>query len=313
MTKIRIHNPCNQHTRYYRYYNLFWDKFTDYLKLHFDVEENREYEFAHMQRFPVELQKGSGGEFLLLECEYVIENLDTNEFVIMSVADELSHATMNERFNPYLKKVLLSQFLPKKVQSHIGMENLHKYSPWQYFPAQVFDLEPFYQKRLTIEPSLDKLFFRGTSLEDRKILFKIDDEILDKVFHPLPPDMYFDELINHKVALSVDGRGEFCYRDIECFAVGTPIIRFEYESAFYNDLIPNFHYISIPRPHDMGMYRIGTDEHAKILEDRYYEVINDTEFLNFISTNARKYYENNCTMDVSINNTFNLLSLNTWI
>jgi len=313
MTNIRVHNPCNEYTRYYRYYNLFWDKFTDYLKLHFNVEENREYEFAHMKRFPVELQKGSDNEFLLLECEYVIENLENGEFVIMSVADDLTHATINECFNPYLKKVLLSQFLPKKVQSHIGIENLYKYSPWQYFQANVFDLEIFYQKRLTIEPLLEKLFFRGTSLEDRKILFNISDEILDKVFYPISPNMYFDELINHKIALSVDGRGEFCYRDIECFAVGTPIIRFEYESKFYNNLIPNFHYISIPRPHDMEIYRIGTDEHAKILEQRYYEVVNNKVFLNFISINARKYYENNCTMDASINNTFNLLNLGTWI
>lgn len=313
MTKIRVHNPCNSQTRYYRYYNLFWDKFTDYLKLHFDVEENREYEFAHMRRFPVQLQKGSDVNFLLLECEYVIENLDTSEFVIMSVADELSHATMNERFNPYLKKVLLSQFLPKKVQSHIGMKNLHKYSPWQYFQAQVFDLEPFYQKRLTLKPSLDKLFFRGTSLEDRKILYNISDEILEKVFNPLPTDMYFNQIINHKIALSVDGRGEFCYRDIECFAVGVPIIRFEYESVFYNDLIPNFHYISTPRPHNMEMYRTGTKEHGKMLEEKYNEVINNTEFLNFISNNARKYYEKNCMMNISISNTFNLLSLNTWI
>jgi hypothetical protein len=125
--------------------------------------------------------------------------------------------------------------------------------------------------------------------------------------------MYFYDMINHKIALSVDGRGEFCYRDIECFAAGVPIIRFEYESVFYNNLIPNYHYISIPRPNDMVMYRVGEEHHAKMLEQRYYEVINDTEFLNFISKNARKYYENNCTMDVSVKNTFNLLSLNTWI
>jgi hypothetical protein len=313
MTKIRVHNPCNSNTRYYRYYNLFWDKFTDYLKLHFDVEENRYYEFAHMGRFPVKLQKGNSDNFLLLECEYIIENLENNEFVIMSVSDELTHATINECKNKYLKKVLISQFLPKKIQSHIEVDYFHKYSPWQYFQAQVFDLEPFYTKRLTLDNLSNELYFKGTSLEDRQIIYKINDDILNKNFTPYPPHVYFNELINHKIALSVDGRGEFCYRDIECFAVGVPIIRFEYESVFYDDLIPNYHYISIPRPEDLKMYRMGDENHAKMLEQRYYEVINDVEFLNFISKNARQYYEKNCMLDVSINNTYNLLNLNTWI
>ena len=27
-----IHNPCNEETRYYRNYNLFWDELTEALK-----------------------------------------------------------------------------------------------------------------------------------------------------------------------------------------------------------------------------------------------------------------------------------------
>ena len=30
--RLRIHNPCNEQTRYYRNYNLFWDELTDKLK-----------------------------------------------------------------------------------------------------------------------------------------------------------------------------------------------------------------------------------------------------------------------------------------
>ena len=125
MVRIKIHNPCNEHTRYYRYYNYFWDKFTDYLREFFEVEENRYYEFAHMQRFEVNLKKGLSNEFLLLECEYVIENLDNGEFVVLSVADDLSHATLNEAKNPLLKKVLISQFLPKKIHDHV-FHNFYK-------------------------------------------------------------------------------------------------------------------------------------------------------------------------------------------
>ena len=312
-TKIRVHNPCNEFTRYYRNYNYFWDKFTEHLKKFFDVYENRYFENAHKERFPVKLSKGGDSNFLMLECEYVIENLENGEFVILSIADELSHAVINEQSNHFLKKVLISQFNTKKLYLHIDNKNYHKYSPWTYFQSQIFDLESFYRKRLSIVPSKEKLFFRGTSLEDRRFLYELSDDVLEKNFSSVPPDSYFNEIINHKIALSIDGRGEFCYRDIECFAIGVPIIRFEFESVFYDKLIPNYHYISIPRPQDMDLYRMGNSSDAKLMEDRYREVINDEEFLNFISKNAREYYLKNCEIENNVKRTFNLLNLNDWI
>ncbi len=311
MTKIRIHNPCNEHTRYFRHYNLFWDNFTDYLKNFFDIEENRYYEFANSARFPVQLEKSSGSEFLLLECEYVIENLDNGEFVIMSVADDLTHAILNEKHNPYLRKVLVSQFAPEKILHHTG-KYFYKYSAWSYFQSTIIDLEQYYEQRLLTPPTCDKLYFKGAVGNDRTIIYKFDPNILTD-FSPTSPENYFTDLITHKVALSVDGRGEFCYRDIECFAIGVPMLRFEFVSKFYNELIPNYHYISLPRPNDMGLFREGTEEHAKLIEQRFLEVVNDTKFLNYISKNARKYYTENCTMNKNIINTFNLLNLRAWL
>jgi len=156
------------------------------------------------------------------------------------------------------------------------------------------------------------LFFKGTSLEDRSILFHIDKNIITD-FHPIPPEYYFEEIIKHKIALSIDGRGEFCYRDIECFAIGVPTLRFEFVSKFNDPLIPNYHYISIPRPSDMDLYRTGNKSHAELIEKRYFEVLENNEFLNFISKNARDYYDKNCAMDVNINNTFELLELKNWL
>lgn len=313
MTNIRVHNPGNDYTKYYRYYNLFWDEFTNFLKSKFNVEENRYFEFAHHQRFPVKLEKSTNNDFLLLDCEYVIENLETGEFVIMSIADDLTHAIINEQNNPYLKKILISQFLPKKIIQHIDSKNLHKYSPWIYFQSQIFDLEYFYEKNKIQKDKNDLLFFKGTSLEDRRIIYEIDDRIIKKDFYPIPQEQYFNELIKHKIALSIDGRGEFCYRDIECFTIGIPIIRFEYESALFDNLIPNYHYISIPRPSDMISYRLGNKQHANLIMNKYYEVINDENFLNYISKNARKYYEKNLVIDKAIEKTYNLLNLDSWL
>ena len=158
MTRIRIHNPCNEHTRYFRYYNYFWDKFTDFLKTKFEVEENRYFENAHTERFKISLQNGTSDYLSILECEYVIENLDNGEFVILSIADELYESVLGERENPYLKKVLISQFIPEKIERH-ALENFHKYSPWTYFQCAMDDLEFYREKRKSIDNKIEKMYF----------------------------------------------------------------------------------------------------------------------------------------------------------
>jgi FkbM family methyltransferase len=310
-TKIRVHNPTNEHTRYYRNYNKFWDDFTDHLKLYFDVEENRYFEKAHAERFPIQLQKSTTTNFMLLECEYIIENLENGEFVIMSISDDLSHAILNEKGNPFLKKVLVSQFDPKKIHSHTG-EYMYKYSPWTYFISTMMDIEYYHKKRLQNKPTENKLYFRGTDLENRSILNFFDKDIITPFF-PILQDKYYEDIIKHKISLSVDGRGEFCYRDIECFGLGIPIIRYEYLSKFYKELIPNYHYISLERPEDMRQYKKGNELHAKNLQKKYLQVLNDEDYLTYISTNARKYYEDNIFQKNKIGNTFNLLNLRDWL
>ena len=309
--KIIVHNPCNEKTRYFRNYNFFWDSFTHYLKQHFEVEENRYFDGADRERWQVQLKNSISNNFLLLECEYVIENADTGEFHVISVSDDFSHATLNEKENPFCKSILFSQFNPSKVKSHTG-EFFFKYKPWIYFQSLFDNLDMFYHKRQYIKEKSNTLFFKGTSIQDRSFLSHLDKNYVTD-FTPTNPNDYFNQLIAHKLAISIDGRGEFCYRDVECFGCGVPIIRYEYESILTEPLIPNYHYISIPRPSDMTLYRTGTKEHADKFMEKYFEVINNDRLLAFISKNAREYYEKNLSLKPSLDKTYELLNLNDWI
>jgi len=309
--KIIVHNPCNERTRYFRNYNFFWDSFTQYLKQYFEIEENRYFEGADRERWKVNLKKGISSEFLLLECEYVIENAETGEFHILSVSDDFSHASLNEKENPYCKSILLSQFNPIKVKDHTGLY-FDKYKPWIYFQSLFDDLDVFYHKRHYIKEKSNTLFFKGTSIQDRSFLTHLDKNYVTD-FTPTNPNDYFNQLITHKLAISIDGRGEFCYRDVECFGCGVPIIRYKFESILNDPLIPNFHYISIPRPPDMTLYRTGTKEHADRFMEKYFEIINNDELLNFVSKNAREYYERNLSLKSSLEKTFNILKLSDWV
>jgi hypothetical protein len=311
MRKIIIHNPCNEHTRYFRDYNLFWDDLTEKLKTKYEVTENRYFEFANQFSYKVKLkhQTCEPNNFVLLECEYVIEFEDTGEFYILSVSDTLSHAILNEKSNSKLKKVLISQFNYDEILHHVGNENIKKYSPWIYFPCTIDDLEVFYQKRKTTNSFADKMYFRGTSISDRPIVTYINQEYLNG-YQPIGgPTTYFNDLINYKVGLSIAGRGEFCYRDIEYMGLGIPFIRFNYISQLNPNLIPNFHYISVDRPEELLIDRLGNETHAKMIERRFLEVKDNKDFLEYISTNSRKYYETYLTRISRVDHTLNLLGL----
>lgn len=308
---LLIHNPCNSHTRYYRNYNLFWDQFTDYLKIKHNVIEDRFFEDAHTQRYPIKLIS-SNADLLLMECEYIVEDMDSGNFAVLSVSDDLSHATLDEKHNPNLKLVLISQFIRSKITSHTYEES-YKYKPWIYFPSSIDDLKFFYQKKQSITDSIPKLFFRGTSLQDRSILQFINKDLLTGPQIIGSPPIYFNDLLKHRVGLSVGGRGELCYRDIEYMAIGVPMLRFEYQIELAVPLIPNIHYISIPLPEDLPKHndimcdRLGLEHHAKMLEEKFLEVVNDHDFLNYIATNARQYYENYLSPENRLTLTYNLL------
>jgi hypothetical protein len=311
---LRIHNPCNEHTRYYRNYNLFWDELTDKLKENHTIIENRYFEDAHKERFNVHFDSLINPQGLfLMECEYVIENIDNGDFYVLSVADDLSYGMLSEQSNPKLKKVLMSQFIEDKVKHHVG-DNYDKYSPWIYFPSNLTDLEFYYKQRLEKTEFVDKLCFWGTTSQ-RPILKHFDSSILVGPNYIGDSDKYFDNLINYSIALSIAGVGELCYRDIECMALGVPLIRFEYQTKLAEPLIPNYHYISIPYDDEISSHngtktdRLGGYDQAKKIEQRFKEVISDKDFLIFISKNSRKYYEDNLSSDSRVAKTLNILNL----
>ena len=249
MTKIIIHTPQNEYSWNYRYYNIFFKEFINYLKTKFDVEEDTYFENANVTYYPVKLLNDISSS-LMLECEMIIENKETNEFVVMSVSDNLTGAILNHRLNPLCKKVIFSQYDEANLVAHVGKENLFKFSPWIYFPSNLFEIDSIYQQRTSETNLIDKFYFRGTSIEDRKILSYFDKQYFEGGLPIGDFNNYANDLIKYKVALSIAGRGEFCYRDVECMALGVPLIRFEYLSEMYEKLIPNFHYVSVDRPND---------------------------------------------------------------
>ena len=147
-----------------------------------------------------------------------------------------------------------------------------------------------------ISERLDKrLFFSGKKWKRRKKILRK----MNTVYYGerLSPEDFILQLSQLKIALSLPGNGNFCHREFECFGVGTPVLMPELLNQTYDPLLPNIHYISVERTDD-------TQELAKRLDARYNEVIEDDDFLQFISDNCFHWYNKN----VKKPNTFSIIN-----
>lgn len=314
--KLIIHQPTNHESKKFRYYNIFFDNFIDEVSKRHDVVVDRYYKDAHKGQSLVSLGWQNNDEDVkipMYECEMIIEDYKNNETFIFSVADDLTSSILNLQNFPNVKKIFVSQFIREKINHHVSENNQNKYHPWIYFPSNEYEIDKHYQNRKSNPPSnYDKMYFRGNT-SSRPILNFFNPDIL----HWGPPiggfNEYVEEMSNFNVAFSVAGRGELCYRDVECMGLGLPILRFQYLSELSEPLIPNYHYISVDRPDDlknwMRLDRNGSKHHADMITEKFLEIKNDKEFLTFISENARNYYDNYLSPTSSINYTLNLLGL----
>lgn len=310
--KLIIHQPTNHYSNKYRYYNIFFDNLIKKLSEKNEVIVDRYYKNAHRGRVNVELGWHEDQDFFveMQDCEMIIEDYHTKETQILSVSDDLTPTSLNLQSYDNTKKIFISQFIRDKVYHHVAKEHQHKYSPWIYFPSNEYDLESYYKKRQDNAPQDSRMYFRGETFS-RTILSHFTPDVFYGGNSIGGFDTYANELIKFKLGLSVAGRGEMCYRDVEYMALGVPFIRFEYTTEFFEPLIPNVHYISVDRPDDlvdwMKLDRLGEKHHAELIIKRYLEVKDDDEFLNFISKNAKEYYNKYLSPSSSVDFTIKML------
>lgn len=175
------------------------------------------------------------------------------------------------------------------------------YSPWINYGF-------YYRKRQFIQNQdfVDGIFFRCTTGRgDEDALHNLD--IVNEKFRPLPQEVYLDRAITYKVGLSIPNNAGICHRDIDCMAIGLPLMRFEMHGEYYPKLIPNYHYISISNEGFLpGGVIKGGPEYVEAYVNRFMEVKDDFEFLNFISENAHNYFEENCSQHNRVNHILHL-------
>jgi hypothetical protein len=175
---------------------------------------------------------------------------------------------------------------------------------WQFGMAN-YDLVQNYRSSTQLKKDL---YWRGSIYKNpnivefnrRETIEFISSKLKDFYFghSPIFFDNYIEESIQYKLALcfGVGGGytcGDFCFRDIEFYGLGIPTIRPKYAVETEDPLIPNYHYISVDCEFDETFKYKQPELLADKIISKYYEVIDNDDYLKEISNNARNWYINN--------------------
>jgi len=177
-----------------------------------------------------------------------------------------------------------------------------------YQPGHLDYIDKLYESR-TDKEIVDKIIFRGWLWPFRKHMLKdIDDDsvvIIEKreKGNLLNYRAYLEEMSSYKCSLSLPGGTEICNRDIESFAVGTPVIRPLLGVNYEDPLIPNYHYINCfhncPYWNGHPEY-LDPASFSKYFLQTWRRVRYDQDYLRFISKNARDWYLKHCTLQKNL-------------
>lgn len=242
-------------------------------------------------------------DYYIHDCELLLYDTDTDSAKMISLKEARSgmYEAFVERNNE--KDLLITAQFYNWFQRDFDVSQ-HKFKiltmPY-YASYPSTDLNFFYERRKCIlgefkDKIIDKMFGAGTT--DRPDFGRLETKgYLGSARGTY--SQYLREAIRYKMGLSIGGVAEICHREVDYMAIGLPNIRLEYMSQFNPPLIPDVHYISVSRekngfPWDARLNRIGGDDYAQAYIDRFLEVKDDEEFLRYVATNAREYYENYC-------------------
>lgn len=127
--------------------------------------------------------------------------------------------------------------------------------------------------------------------------FEINTEYLD-------PIIFLEEMSKYKINMDINGVSEPTCRIAQVLGLGSVLIRPKLNVKSHNELIGDYHYAEV-ECEDLGDYKLLSDAYI----DKFEKIKNDKDYLDFISKNGRKYYEENCTIESHVKIVTDLIDL----
>lgn len=235
------------------------------------------------------MQNDRSGEYYVLDCHDLVKT------------DDLELMVRDDR----CMRILKCQYRAR-VFREVAYE---KVRPWTYFDRFWPSNETKITSVRSIVRTSDSLYFRGADWAERgRVLEELSRRgLINSDFRIIDSDDYFRESTAHRVMLSLPGMADLCNRDVECFGSGTCVLRPKLRNEFHNPLIPNHHYVSV----DTQYRNVDPVKVADRIEQRFREIADDHAYIEFVTENAARWYDENVRRDAAMKLTWELLSVGT--
>ena len=249
------------------------------------------------------------------DIHMIIENIENKKYFVISYWDTIRDITMHHRVTNWDIENCVEIFATSgtHIEDRFFKQIDYPITPISYICMNI-TCEDIISKLdpNRIKTKVKKLPFRGYLYEFRKFLSEDDRfNIIDKTKNMLNVNQYIDEIANVNINLSLNGAGEICHRDMEILGTGTLLFRPQLKCRFHNPLIPDYHYISVDTS-DISI-DVHFNDHYKILADRMYEkfeeIKDDDDYIDFISKNGKKWYDENGTVEKNAEIILGLINL----
>lgn len=260
----------------------------------------------------------------------IFEYDDTKKFKIYDFGD---HPYLVDKLHthPNFDGAIIGQYNPYFWDKTVSNLELRKKIKAGVYPESVWDLglnnfDQIQKYRESI--NLDsRLYWRGSLYNQgvpdnylgvRKAIELLPSKLDNTKFYfgsnPIPFENYISEATHFKLVLSIGGGGgaicgDFCFRDLDMFGLGIPLIRPKYITEVSDPLIPDYHYISVETEFTPEFKYKNPEILTDNIIKKYLEVINNDDYLNQIAFNARQWYIKNISSVGITTNLINLLEL----
>ncbi len=247
----------------------------------------------------------------------IIENDENKKYFIISVWDHL-----DGEIRPWydLKEKCVEIFAALGCHSSIDRYKIMdlKYTSLNLtstISGEEKAINEFYYENLEKNNRImpEKLFFYTSSLYGiREYLFNLKNENFDiRCSQHLPNPGYLQikdfvgKLSEYKINIDLDGAIELSARTPIILGLGTCLIKNKMIHQFHDPLIPDYHYASFEiEPYDSHQNYING------IIKKFNELKSKPDLVEFISKNARDYWEKNCSNQNYVQLVLNLMDLN---
>lgn len=275
-----------------------------YLNYLFKYLHSKNYQAVIQKRslFILDITQGHPNWYgQVLRKNIIVQNDSTKQFFAINHADQPYDISWELLDHPLYIGTLKCQYRNGHYEGHE-----RKIAPFTYGVKEPENYFPIREQLRGAKRENRLLYFKGNETGRRDVLRQLADMgIINPNFgirdekggrtQKASQQEYLKCMAKSKLILSMPGIGAHCHRELEAFGLQVPVLMPRLLNQYYDNLIPDFHYITVESPPKEPKKFTKEEEKAfcDAIKAKYEEVIDNDDYLESISKNALIWFQQN--------------------